>query len=257
MKNIKNRLFFFLSLWRNILKIQLVYLFTLALLISTTACLKTRSELENEKSFNLRAINAKKSPDFISQQQQRAQIDSRFYSIDRDFRELYGKIEIIEKQIFQLTSSVKETNQGSPVNSEKIQTMEKQIATLEKALLSIDKKLNELTGEELKKESKQKDTEDITEKANATEKGLKDPLAKAEGFFDKGDFEEAIVQYDKYRKANPKGKEYPKATFKMGLCFQKLKMDEDAKAFYKELIQRYPKNSFAEKARKILKSIKK
>ena len=250
------------------------YLFLLALLISMTACLKTRSQLERDKSFDLRTISqAKDTPDFVSQQQQRARIDSRFYSIDRDFRELYGKIETIERQLSQLTNSIQNKPSDSPVNSEKVQVMEKQIATLEKAFLTIDKKLNELPGGELKEElekeespEKEKKPEkkpkqkriDTTEKTSATRKKTsKGPFTKAESFFDQGDFEEAIVQYDKYRKAHPKGKEYPQATFKMGLCFQKLKMDEDAKAFYKELIQRYPKKPLARKAGKILKSMKK
>ncbi len=242
---------------------RLLYLLPLILLISTTACLKTRAQLENDKPSNLRVIsNTKNTSNPTNQQQQKAQIDSRFYNIDRDFRELYGKIEIIEKQIIQLTNPVKNTTPDSSVNSKKIQAMEKQIATLEKAFLAIDKKINELTGKEPKEKPKekpeQKDSKDTTKKTSTTEKKeSKDPLAKAESFFDQGEFEEAIVEYDKYRKTHPKGKDYPKATFKMGLCFQKLKIDEDAKAFYKELIQRYPKSPFAKKARKILKSMKK
>lgn len=240
-------------------------LFLFSLLISMTACLKTHSQLEGEKNLNLRGIaHIKDSPDSVSQQQ-RAQIDSRFYDIDRDFRELYGKIEVMEKQLSQLTNSLENRPQDSSMNSEKIQNMEKQITTLERALLTIDGKLDELIGEKPEKDKKKRDKKSKREKTKETKKKnsdkknkkSKDLFAKAESFFNQGEFEEAIVQYDKYRKTSPKGREYPHATFKMGLCFQKLNMDEDAKAFYKELIQRYPKSPFAGKAEKILKSMKK
>ncbi len=233
------------------------------LLISMTACLKTRSQLEREKTFNLRAVSQiKDSPDSINQQQ-RSQIDSRFYGIDRDFRELYGKIEVIEQQLSQLTKFLENKPPDSSGNSATIQAVEKRITTLEKALLTIDKKLNN-PGKKSEKEPEEepKQKTDTPQKKPPTKektsgKTSKGPFTRAESFFDQGEFEEAIVQYDKYRKAYPKGRAYPQATFKMGLCFQKLKMDEDAKAFFRELIQRYPKNPLARKAQKILKSMKK
>lgn len=245
------------------------YLFFLFLSILMTACLKTHSQLEREKDFNLRNIaHVKDSSNSSISQQQRAQIDSRFYGIDRDFRELYGKIEVIEKELFRLTGPPENEPQDLSMYSEKIQNVEKRITTLEQAVLNLDRKLNEFTGEnpeqeKKKEEGKKQDKKSEQEKKKETQnsdrknKKTKGSFAKAESFFNQGEFEEAIVQYDKYRKTHPKGKKYPQATFKMGLCFQKLKMDEDAKAFYKELIQRYSKSSFAREARKILKSMKK
>ena len=51
------------------------------------------------------------------------------------------------------------------------------------------------------------------------------------------------------------GKSYAMATLKMGICFHKLKMPQDAKAFYQEVIQRFPKTDVAKTAQQNLKSI--
>ncbi len=78
---------------------------------------------------------------------------------------------------------------------------------------------------------------------------------KPKGFFSRGErhyereeYQEAIASFDSYRKRIPKGRRYAQATLKMGRCFEKLKMKNDAKAFYKEVIQRYPKTAVALKA---------
>ncbi|MEM7645835.1 MAG: tetratricopeptide repeat protein, partial [Pseudomonadota bacterium] len=76
-----------------------------------------------------------------------------------------------------------------------------------------------------------------------------------EFYFSQGKYEKAISSYDSYRKKYPRGKRYAQATLKMGLSFQKLKMGRDAKAFYKEILQRYPKTRVAAQARKNLKSL--
>ena len=305
------------------------------LLFFTTACLKTHSQLQKEMDSTLPRVayteysdhysegnlhekkqiqkskevsspspfpqrnpaHSPPSPSF-SEQQQRALIDSRFYGIDRDFRELYGRIETIEQQLSQIQEVFKNEKQGEFKRPEKIQEIKERINTLEKALLAIDQKISSSSGKEpesspLKKEetvkeedskkdlNKKKSEKNIsgkkegktpvkknlekekpeknkkTEKKKSEKERKKDSFSQAESFFKKKEYEEAIVRYDKYRKSRPKGKNYPKATFQLGLCFQKLNMNEDAKAFYEELIQRFPKNPLSLKAKKILKNMKK
>lgn len=216
-------------------------LIVLTLLVTLTGCLKTRSEIRGDSS--LRTSNDGRYVSGQGDQKQRAQIDSRFFEIDRDFRQLYGKIEVIEKQVSDL--SVKPANgtaEGeTPVDNKKIEAIEKRMSTLEEALLSIDKKMSALM-------SKDKTSKLQTQKP-------KGPFGEGELLFSQGKYEEAIASYDKYRKRYPRGKKYAQATLKMGLCFQKLKMPQDAKAFYHEVIQRYPKTRVSIAAQKNLKSI--
>jgi TolA-binding protein len=47
------------------------------------------------------------------------------------------------------------------------------------------------------------------------------------------------------------------ATYKIGVCFQELGMIEEAKAFYDEVIAKYPKSNEAAKATSRLKAMSK
>jgi len=45
----------------------------------------------------------------------------------------------------------------------------------------------------------------------------------------------------------------PEALYKIGMSFESLGMGEDAKGFYQELVEKYPKSPEAKKARKKVK----
>lgn len=212
------------------------------LLVSMTACLKTRSQLKGGDESSMRTGNNGRYVDGKMGQQQRAQIDSRFFEIDRDFRQLYGKIELIEKQISDSAQAPQAGTALGTVDAERIKGLEKRISTLEEALLAIDKKLNNRPAKSDKGTS-------------ARLKKPKGPFGYGELYFSQGKYEEAITSYDKYRKRYPRGKHYAQATLKMGLCFQKLRMNQDAKAFYKEVIQRYPNTRVSVRAKKNLKRL--
>ncbi len=215
-----------------------------------SGCLKTRSELKqsgNESGVGSMRTDA--SGSYVAGnmgQQQRAQIDSRFFEIDRDFRQLYGKIETLERKISELESKPQEADtsgSAAPVDNEKIKSLEKRMSTLEEALLSIDKKLDQLTND--KSASLKKRLEDA-----------KGPFGRGEILYAMGEYEKAISNYNEYRKNFPRGRKYAQATLKMGLCFQRLKMGQDARAFYKEVIQRYPNTRASQAAKSNLQKIK-
>ncbi|MBK9294536.1 MAG: tetratricopeptide repeat protein [Oligoflexia bacterium] len=46
------------------------------------------------------------------------------------------------------------------------------------------------------------------------------------------------------------------ATYKIGLCFTELGLKKDAKEFYKDVIEKYPKTSWAKKAKYRISQIK-
>ncbi len=212
-----------------------------------SGCLKTRSELNSSAGESgVGSMRTDASGSYVSGnmgQQQRAQIDSRFFEIDRDFRQLYGKIETLERRLDDLnTSSNNAIGAEQAVDSSEIKSLKKRMTTLEEALLSIDKKLDRLS----------------KDKGANLDKKLKDakgPFGRGEVLFAMGEYEKAIANYNDYRKSFPKGRRYAQATLKMGLCFQKLKMGQDAKAFYQEVIQRYPNTKASMDAQKNLKSI--
>jgi TolA-binding protein len=94
--------------------------------------------------------------------------------------------------------------------------------------------------------------EHAKEEARLKEAG---PFAAAEANFEGKRWKEAILDYEKYRKANSKGKDFALATYKIGVAFQELGMAEEAKAFYEEVLQKFPKSKEAGKAQTKLKSL--
>jgi tol-pal system protein YbgF len=63
------------------------------------------------------------------------------------------------------------------------------------------------------------------------------------------DFKKAIVQYSKVQDMNPKSARVPASLYKIGLSFQHLNMQKEARNFFNELIEKYPKSAEAKKAR--------
>ena len=55
---------------------------------------------------------------------------------------------------------------------------------------------------------------------------------------------------------NPTGKRYAEASFKMGQSFQELGMKTEARSFYSEVLEKFPKSDWAKKANLHLKSLK-
>ena len=210
---------------------QLFQVVLVVLLVPLTGCLKTRSQLKKE--------NQKSSQTSLTQY--KAQMQNRFFELDRDFRKLYGKIEVLEKKVLDIFQK-KEGGPEKPENN-----LEQRISTLEKALLTLNRQISQVRGSKRNKKNKKGSSTDRT----------KGPFSKAESLFAKGQFEAAIDSYDKYRKKYPKGKNYPQATFKMGLAFEKLNMPRDARAFYLEVMENFPKTSTSKKAGQKLKKLPK
>ena len=84
---------------------------------------------------------------------------------------------------------------------------------------------------------------------------FKSPLADATQHFNNKKWEDAILAYEDYRKHNPKGAEYAEATLKIGMCFQNMSLKDDAKVFYKEVVEKFPKSKEASVAKSKLKKL--
>lgn len=90
------------------------------------------------------------------------------------------------------------------------------------------------------KNSKASDTEDAT-------------YYRAESYFKLKQYKKAIVDYSRFPEKFTRSKRMPSALFRIGSSFDALGMKEDAKGFYQELVDKFPKTSEAKKARSKLK----
>lgn len=197
----------------------------------TSGCLKTReearaAEMQAEQKERLAA-------------QQRAESLSRIEELNEQIRGLHGKTEALENRIAESERSREE---------ERIKSENAQNAWKEKALVY------EQTIEKL--EAQLKEAPKAAAKVGVGAKGKLGTFDKAEESFNSKDWKEAILNYQKYRDNNPTGKRYAEATYKIGVSFQELGMKTEAKAFYDEVIEKFPKSVNANRARTRLKTLK-
>ena len=77
-------------------------------------------------------------------------------------------------------------------------------------------------------------------------------FVRGESYFKLKQYKKAIVDYSKISEKFPKSKFTSKALLKIAECFEAMEMKEDAKAFYQDLFDKYPKTVEGKLAKKKL-----
>ncbi len=75
-------------------------------------------------------------------------------------------------------------------------------------------------------------------------------------YYARGDWEMAIIEFDKVVKKYPNGEKAAASMLKEGFAFEKLGSKKEARVLLKEVIERFPKSSEAHMAKKRLESLK-
>ena len=210
------------------------------LMLSLSGCLVTRQEVRNATK-----------PSSISQEQvAKADLATNYQEADERIRQLNGRIETLENNINILQADKSglqtESQAEKKLLNEKLKIYEEAISKLEVQLLALSQKV-----EILQTQNKSSSTG----KANSNSAQL-NSFDSAANEFSKKNWKESIVSFEKYRTLNPKGKRYGEATYKIGYSFQELGMTAESRAFYNEVIEKFPKTDWAQKARDRLKSLK-
>ncbi len=217
------------------------------LLIGLTGCLETRSGVKEveEKQVLRKQVS--------TLQQSTADVTSRFNEIEDDLRKTNGRTEALdarmtqikdraEKNDFALESKLKEQDAKFTAFREELTKMQTEINEVRAANQALQAGLQ--AGASAGAVSSDKAAE-------------KNPFDRGEAKFEAKAWRDAIFAYEEYRKANPKGKHFTTATYKIGVSFQELGMNDDAKLFYEETVSRSPKSKDADRAKTRLKAIAK
>lgn len=190
------------------------------------------SEKENQRQVQTQVTTV--------QQQAKVEQENRYLSIQDELRTLSGRLSTLEHKLNQ----VEQTPQG-PSNQDLIEQMK----IFEAQIASLKAELEEAKAARVQALAAAPSPVINTELKGAnTEKGG-GAWDQAESHFNKKDWKNAILSYQSYRDQNPKGKNYAMATYKIGVSFQELKMKDEARAFYEEVMQKFPKTSTAKKAK--------
>ena len=215
-----------------------------------TGCLQTRNTAkeQEEKQVLQRQVH--------TLQTTTAEVSQRFNEIDEDIRKLNGRVETVEVRNQQLFSRNEKDGQSADVKSRE---MESRLKLYQEAITKLDMQVSELSAQmaTLQHQMRSAPPSGSSAAAGAAKETPGSLLGEADKLYDSKKWQEAALAYERYRKSAPKGKSLPTATFKIGVCFHELGATDDARAFYEEVIAKFPKSADAKKAKTRLASLKK
>jgi TolA-binding protein len=203
-----------------------------------TGCLKTRNELQEVEQRQVMQQQV------VSLQRSNADAGSRVTELEEVIRELNGRIDAFEVRLGKNNESIEENLKTSRQQN---QELNEKITALQEALTKIEKDLGSFN-----------ESTSNSEKSSALGAVKKlDAYEMAQSFFEKKDWKQAILNYQKYRDEFPKGGKFSEATYKIGVAFQELGMKEEAKTFFDEVLTKFPKSKEAQRAKTHLQALKK
>lgn len=249
-----------------------VWVLGLAVMVSTTGCFRTRSDIAREKE-----VTQKQAQQAVAAEQATEQLEARM-------EKMQGRWEEQEHQRRQAVEKLEE----------RLSAQDKKLSAMEEKLGGFGEKLD-LLFDEIKKDREESASlaraaaEAVKKKENTGKKGT-DLLNQGIGAFKKKKYSEAVAAFESYVEENPKGKhvieanyflgeslwtqkEYQRAilafsvvhekapktprgrmaTLRIAECFKALKKNDEAKSFVKLLVDSAPESEEAKKAKKLFK----
>ena len=240
------------------------------LAVSSSACLTTRAQMrEGHPMDGDSAQPAASSPTAPPAPAQVQEVKTTSaYVVDElkaEITQLTGRIEDVERSQKQGLSNA---NNPTPEAVKKLETRIIELEQTQVSLLETLKKVQAASipaanpAELLSKARTQAEAgnyEGAIETLSSTLTSAKGKTAeeatflKAESHFAIKDFKKAIVEYSKFPERFTKSHYMPKALFQIGKSFESLGMKEDARTFYQELVEKFPRSTEAKKARNKVK----
>ena len=222
-------------------------IFVLSVVVLTSGCLKTRSEVSDTDQ---KAVYGKKNIE-NQMEAQAAVAQAPAEEKDELIRNLNGRVEVLENQ---LTVLVKEKESLTSQDSQKIVLLQEALAKMEAQLHKFETEAAPKPEEETPKSSEKSSDEAEGKTVVAKKLGT---YESAEQYFARQEWKKAILNFQKYTDESPRGKNVPDAKYKIGVCFQELGMKEEAMAFYEEVVANHSKTTAGKKSKARLGSLKK
>jgi len=224
-----------------------------AALLVFQGCLETRDsvkEVEEKQQLQKQVGSLQRST---------ADVNAKFQEVEEEISKLSARVDVVdnknskndekfEKLLGQKDAKLKELGDKINLHQEVLTKMEAQMTTMQAQLTAMQAQINQVSEDQKKAAASLP-----TAKPESGEKAL---YKIAEDFFAKHQWQDAAIAFEKYRKANPKGKHAAQALYKIGVSFQELGSKEEAKIFYKDVINQYPNSADAKNASSRLKSLK-
>jgi TolA-binding protein len=216
----------------------------LMLSLILTGCFQTRSEIAEKE-------DRQKLQQQVSQTQtSKAEQESKLQDLEATMRQMNGRLELIEHRMNNDLESRQKETAGKEMTQKQIVD---QMKVFQEELTRLDQKMNEIDSRKSSGGVAAAGGRNVKEKEKETDP---ESWVEAEQRFTQKDWKKAILSYQKYRDENGKGKNFAEATYKIGVSFQELGKRDEAKAFYEEVLEKFPKSKTASKAQYRLKTLK-
>lgn len=171
---------------------------------------------------------------------------------DEQLRALYGRVEEAENRADVMNQEMSKLDESRRLEKEQYET---KIKIYEEAVKKLESEIAALKTAPVEEEKATEKVTEKTSKKNGADARSREDFYRGEDAFKQKKWKDAIVHYQKYREDYPKGKLYPDATYKIGICFTELGLKDESKAFFEEVKSKFPKSSLAKKASEKLKSL--
>ena len=183
-----------------------------------TGCLQTRNDVRENEQRNVMQQQV------TTLQKSNADVGNRFADIEDSMRNLNGRVDVIENKLGQNSSGIDSALKASQQQN---QDLNQKVALLQDALGKMEKEIFQLNTDlqSVKAAQAAAAAQAATEKSSRHSKD-KDAYENGQEFFNKKDWKQAILQFQKYRDENPKGAKFADATYKIGVSFQELGMKD-------------------------------
>jgi TolA-binding protein len=202
--------------------------------------------------------------------------DQEYEKIKADVREARGAradLEVISDEfrteLARLSSTVEEQSQAQRMQGEELRkeiaALSAKVQTLEQASAPAPVKIQKAPSYETAKEFYDAGHfEEAAEEARGVvrSKGKGSPDVKkaqfllAESYFAAKDFGAAALEFSEFKKAHSKDSNVPNAILRQAQSFRNLGKEKEAKLFYQELMEKFPKTPAAGQAKREIKKLK-
>jgi len=207
---------------------------TVCLLVLVTSSCTTTFKIRTSDDGTARRRGS--VPPISEVRKQNAEMTSKLMNSEEDLRIKDGRIEELEVYIKQLEKQ----------NKSSLKTVTEERDAYRESLAALNKEKVMLLKELALMKEDYKETNIKLKWANTP---VNEMLKTGDKLFEEKKWTEAVTAYQSYREKSSKKKsaDYAMVTYKIGVCFQELGLKNEAKTFYKSVVNGFDKNFKAHK----------
>lgn len=228
--------------------------FSVVVLLAVLAGCKTKSELRREQEFEHIKSEVQQA------RTTRADLETVVDDMKSDVTRLSN---VVEDQTQLLRTQNEELKKEIATLNTRLQALEQRAAAEEASAKAREEGRSKQTyenGRKLYDEEKYDEAIEILKGVVASkpksEDARRSQLLVADCYFASKDFASAALEYGEFKKSYPKDAMVPNATYRQAQSFKNLNKKSEAKLFYQELVDRFPKSPLAAKAKAEMKKLK-